>query len=204
MGFNNVLVSNQSSSLEDTNYKFGESHFYELGWTWKTRFNKEASKLYLKYGVSFLWNNLRPENNMYHVVNGDMTDLVVHTQKLSENRLRTVQMNFPIHVEWDFSRNGEYSNGSKRDRTNQSIRIGLGAFAGFKLGSRQHIEYTDGNGTKVEELQKDKFNMNVFNYGVSAYVAYRSTGLYVKYDLNPLFKNTEVRNVSLGIRFDFN
>lgn len=204
MGVNNVLVDNQSSSLENSNYKFWKSHFYEVGWTWKTRMDKEASKLYFKYGVSFLWNNLRPENNMYHVVNGDNTDLVVHSEKLDENRLRHVQMNFPVHFEWDFSRNGEYSDGTKRDRTNQSVRLGIGAFAGFKLGTRQYIEYSDINGVKVEVLQKDNFNMNVFNYGLSAYVAYQNTGFYVKYDMNSLFKNTEVKNISLGVRFDFN
>ena len=204
MGVNNVLVDGELSSLETSNYQFWQSHFYELGWTWKTRMDREASKLYFKYGVSFLWNNLRLENNMYHVVNGKMTDLVVHPKNLSENRLRHVQMNFPVHFEWDFSENGEYSDGHKRDRTNQSVRLGIGAFAGFKLGTRQYIEYADTNGTHVEELQKDNFNMNIFNYGVSAYLAYRSTGFYVKYDLNPLFKNTNVRNISMGIRFDFN
>ena len=48
-----------------------------------------------KYGISFLWNNLRLEDNMYHVVNGNKTDLVIHPENLSENRLRHVQMNFP-------------------------------------------------------------------------------------------------------------
>lgn len=204
MGVNNVLVDNQLSSLENSNYQFWQSHFYELGFSWKTRMDREASKLYFKYGISFLWNNLRLENNMYHVVNGNKTDLVIHPENLSENRLRHVQMNFPVHFEWDFSRDGEYSDGAKRDRTNQSVRLGIGAFAGFKLGTRQYIEYTNTNGTRVEELQKDNFNMNVFNYGVSAYLAYRSTGFYVKYDLNPLFKNTNVRNISMGIRFDLN
>lgn len=204
MGVNNVLVDNQLSSLENSNYQFWQSHFYELGFSWKTRMDREASKLYFKYGISFLWNNLRLENNRYHVVNGSTTDLVVHPENLSENRLRHVQMNFPVHFEWDFSRDGEYSDGHKRDRTNQSVRLGIGAFAGFKLGTRQYIEYTDTNGTRVEELQKDNFNMNIFNYGVSAYLAYRSTGFYVKYDLNPLFKNTNVRNISMGIRFDLN
>jgi hypothetical protein len=204
LGVNNVLVDHKAASLEDSNYQFWQSHFYELGWTWKTRMDRDASKLYFKYGVSFLWNNLRAKNNMYHVVNGDQTNLVVHPEKLNENRLRHVQMNFPMHFEWDFSRNGEYSDGTKRDRTNQSVRLGIGGFLGFKLGTRQYIEYTDSNDVKVEELQKDNFNMNILNYGLSAYIAYRNTGVYVKYDMNPLFKNTEVRNLSLGVRFDFN
>jgi len=204
MGVNNVLVDNQLSSLDNSNYKFWKSHFYELGWTWKTRFDKQASKLYLKYGVSFLWNNLRALDNKFHVVNGNTTDLVVHQNVLIESRLRHVQMTFPVHIEWDFSKNGEYSDGYKRDRTNRSIRLGIGAFAGFKLGTRQYLEFDDATGTRVEELQKASFNTNTLNYGISAYLAWRSTGVYVKYDLNPLFKDTEIRNLSMGIRFDIN
>lgn len=204
MGVNNVLIDHETSSLKGSDYKFWKSHFYELGWTWKTRMDREASKLYFKYGVSFLWNNLRLEDNKYHVVNGNQTDLVVHPENLDENRLRHVQMNFPMHFEWDFSRNGEYADGTKRDRTHRSLRIGLGGFVGFKLGTRQYIEYTDSNDVRVEEVQKDNFNMNIFNYGVSGYVAWRDVGFYVKYDLNPLFKNTKTRNLSLGVRLDLN
>lgn len=204
MGVNNVLVDGQLSSLDNSVYKFWQSHFYELGWTWKTRMSRQASKLYIKYGVSFLWNNLRALDNKKHVVNGDVTDLVVHPQELTESRLRHVQMTFPVHLEWDFSRNDEFSDGTFRDRTNNSVRFGVGAFFGFKLGTRQYLEYRDATGTKVEEVQKDDFNTNVLNYGVSSYLAWKSFGLYAKYDLNPLFKDTETRNFSMGIRFDFN
>lgn len=204
LGVNNVLVDNQLATLENSNYKFWQSHFYELGWTWKTRLSEPTSIWYIKYGMSFLWNNLRADNNMYHIKNGKKTDLVVHPENLSENRLRHVQMTFPFHFELDFSRNGEYGDGTKRDRTHRALRIGVGAFAGFKLGTRQYIEYKNTTDIKVKEVQKDNFNMNVFNYGVSAYAAYRSTGFYVKYDMNPLFKEQEIRNISLGIRFDLN
>lgn len=204
MGVNNVLVNDEVSSLNNSNYKFWQSHFYEIGWTWKTRFGRDASQLYFKYGASFLWNNLRPKNNQYHVVNGDKTELQQHSVSLIENRLRHVQMIFPFHIEWDLSRNGTYADGHPRDRTNKSIRMGLGAFFGFKLGSRQYLEYHNAQGVKVQELQKGDFNMNTLNYGLSAFFAYRGCGVYAKYDLNPLFKGTDVRNLSLGIRFDIN
>lgn len=45
--------------------------------------------------------------------------------------------------------------------------------------------------------------MNTVNYGLSTYLGYKSTSFYVKYDLNPLFIDTETRNISLGICFDF-
>ena len=204
MGVNNVLNNNDLSSLNNSEYKLWQSHFYELGWTWKTRFTKKPSQFYFKYGVSFLWNNLRLEENRIHVKNGNMTEIQTFGNKLSESRLRHVQMNFPVHLEWDFSKNKTYKDGRVRDRTSKSVRLGIGGFVGFKLGTRQYLEYHDTNNVSVEELQFNNFNMNTVNYGVSAYLGYRDTSFYVKYDLNPLFKNTETRNISMGIRLDLN
>ncbi|WP_200799189.1 hypothetical protein [Tenacibaculum agarivorans] len=204
LGVNNVLVNNDLGSLNDSNYEFWRSRFYELGFTWKTRFSKEPSKTYFKYGISFLWNNLRADNNRYHFVNGDQTDLVVDTNTLSESRLRHVQMIFPMHLEFDFTKNKKYPDGEVVDKTHKDVRIGLGGFFGFKLGTRQYLEFVDPQGVTVEEVQKNDFNTNVFNYGVSGFLAYKGIGLYAKYDLNPLFKNTDIRNFSLGVRFDIN
>lgn len=204
MGVNNVLVDNKFSSLNDSDYKFWQSHFYELGFTWKTRFSEEASKTYFKYGFSFLWNNLRAEDNKFHEINGNQTELNVSSNSLSESRLRHVQMTFPMHLEFDFSKNKKYSDGQIGDRTNKSVRFGIGGFFGFKLGTRQYLEYVNSEGVKVEEVQKSNFNMNTVNYGLSTYFGYRCLSLYVKYDLNPLFKNTDTRNISMGVRFDIN
>jgi len=66
------------------------------------------------------------------------------------------------------------------------------------------MKFRDANNIETEQLQYDNFNMNIFNYGLSSYIGYKATSFYVKYDLNPLFKNTETRNISMGIRFDFN
>jgi hypothetical protein len=202
MGINNTLTDNNLSTLGD-DYQTWRSRFYELGFTWKTRFTKEPSQLYFKYGVSFLWNNLRLKDNQEHVKNGDVTNIETRIDEmLTESRLRHVQMSFPVHLEWDFSNNKTYSDGRKRDVTNNSVRLGIGGFAGFKLGTRQYLEYKDSEGVEVESVQYDNFNMNVFNYGLSSYVGYKDVSFYVKYDLNPLFKNTETRNISMGIRLD--
>jgi len=202
-GLNNVLTNNQLNSLNNSEYKFWQSHFYEVGFTFKTRLTQKASKTYFKYGVSFLWNNLRAANNQYHVKAGNVTHLVAHPESLSENRLRHVQMTFPMHLEFDFSKDKIYKDGKTRDRTSESVRIGVGGFFGFKIGTRQYLEYKNAQGIKIEEIQKGNFNMNTLNYGLSAYIGYEETSLYVKYDMNPLFKDTQTRNISFGIRFDF-
>ena len=202
MGVNNTLVDNNLSTLGD-DYETWSSRFYELGFTWKTRFTKDPSHLYFKYGVSFLWNNLRLKDNQEHVKNGDVTNIETRIDEmLTESRLRHVQMNFPMHLEWDFSKNKTYSDGRKRDVSHNSVRLGVGGFVGFKLGTRQYLEYEDSEGVEVESVQYDNFNMNVFNYGLSSYIGYKDVSFYVKYDLNPLFKDTERRNISMGIRLD--
>ncbi|MEQ6123951.1 hypothetical protein AAON49_07120 [Pseudotenacibaculum sp. MALMAid0570] len=202
MGANNVLVDHKLSSLDGNPYKFWKSRFYEVGFTFKYRLTEKASQTYLKYGLSVLWNNLRPDGNQYHVVNGSQTELQTFPFSTSESRLRHVQMTFPMHLEFDFSKDREYDDGTFRDYRNRSIRFGIGGFVGFKMGTRQYLEYRNASGTKIEELQRGSFNTNIYNYGISTYLAYRSCGLYVKYDLNPLFKGTETRNISMGVRFD--
>jgi hypothetical protein len=202
LGVNNVLNDNDFSSLNNSEYEFWRSRFYEVGFTWKTRISKRPSQFYFKYGFSFLWNNLRLEDNRIHVKNDNITEIETFSNQLSESRLRHVQMNFPMHLEWDLSKNRVYNDGGISDRTNRAVRIGVGGFVGFKLGTRQYLEYVDADNIDIEEVQYDNFNMNTVNYGLSAYVGYKATSLYLKYDLNPLFKNTETRNISMGVRFD--
>ena len=204
LGANNVLENDKIASLNDSEYQFWRSRFYELGWSWKTRLTDNASQFYFKYGFSFLWNNLRLEGNRIHVKNGDFTEIEEFNDPLSESRLRHVQLTFPVFLEWDFSKNKVYESGFVRDRTHRGLRIGVGAFGGFKLGTRQYLEFRDSNGVDFEQIQYNNFNMNTINYGVSSYISYRTIGLYVKYDLNPLFQGTETRNISMGLRFDFN
>lgn len=204
MGVNNVIENDLFSSLDNSQYDFWRSHMYEVGWTWKSRFTRKPSKLYLKYGVSFLWNNLRAINNQFHEydVTTNQVSLVTHSENLTESRFRHSQVIFPIYLELDFSKNSYYSNGRSRDRRNNSFRVGFGGFAGFKLGVRQYLEYLDTNGHTKTEVVKDDFNTNIFNYGVGANIGYGSTSIFMKYDLNPLFKDSETRNISFGVRLE--
>ena len=69
----------------------------------------------------------------------------------------------------------------------------------------QILKY-DLDGHDVTVKEKGGFNTNDFIYGVSTYIGYKATSLYLKYDLNPLFKDNAVKqnNISLGVRFDLN
>ncbi len=200
-GLNNLVTD---KSIQNSDFRYLGSHFYELGLTYNNRILKNDNLLHAKYGLSVMYNNLRATNNRNFVVEGHQTNLEVNPVTQEDSRFRTVSVVLPLHLEIDFSGNGT-RDGRPFFKTHDSFRLGLGGYFGANVKSKQIIKYEDDD-YKSKERMKGDFNVTPFVYGVSAYVGYESTSLYLKYDLNPLFKDNAVKqnNVSLGVRFDFN
>jgi hypothetical protein len=201
MGLNNMMVDGK---LQDSNYSFIGSHFYEWGFTYNTRLMKNDNLLHAKYGLSLMYNNIRPTDNRNFVVNGDQTNLEVNTIKLDESRFRNVYIAVPVHLEFDFTKPKE-SNGKTYFRTHKSFRFGVGGYAGINIKSKQILKY-DQDDLDYKTTIKGDYNVNNFIYGLSSYVGYKEMSLYLKYDLNPLFQDNLIKenNISLGLRFDVN
>ena len=200
-GINNLVTD---GSVAHSDFRYWGSHFYEWGITYNTRILKNDNLLHLKYGVSVMYNNLRATNNRAFVVNGNQTNLEVSAINLEDSRFRNVYVVAPLHLEFDFSGN-KTKDGKSHFKTHQSIRLGIGGYAGARVKSKQILKYED-DGRDVTQRTRGNFNANDFIYGVSTYIGYKETSLYLKYDLNPLFSNnaTKQNNISLGVRFDFN
>jgi hypothetical protein len=198
-GLNN-LVTDKTVARSD--FRYWGSHFYEFGLTYNSRILKNNNLLHAKYGLSLMYNNLRPTENRTFVKNGDQTDLEVSPIHLEDSRFHNVYLVVPLHLEFDFSGN---KGDSKSFKMQQGFRLGLGGYAGLKVKSKQILDFEiDGN--DVKQRTKGDFNVNDFIYGASAYIGYRDTSLYVKYDISPLFSDNVIdqNNISLGVRFDFN
>lgn len=200
IGFNNAIIDGEK--FDDTPYKIGGSHFFELGWAWKTRVFKESNFLRIKYGVSMQFNGLKADDNMYFVQNGDVTSLEPHPFDVKKAKLNVTNLVFPVHFEIGPSSKKEYAT-HFRYSTHRQFKFGVGGYVGFKTGVYQKLKYKE-NGEKVKEKNKNSYNTSNTVYGLSSYLAWGHTALYVKYDLNTIFKNQAVdqRNISLGVRFD--
>lgn len=208
MGLNNAIP--ELKDIENSDFRVWGSHFYEWGVTYNSRLIKNHNLVHAKYGFSVMYNNLRPTDNRYFVKSGNQTYLATSNFDLEESRLRNVYLAAPFHLEFDFTPKKYSKDGTTSYfRTHESIRLGIGGYAGVRIKSKQllHIE-VDGDTEKTK--QKGDFNVSDFNYGLSTYIGYRATSLYFKYDMNPLFKkNSDINhvplnNVSFGIRWDFN
>lgn len=201
LGLNNVVTD---GSVENSDFKFAGSRFYEWGVSFNSRLFKNDNLLHLKYGASLMYNDLRPTDNRVFVENGNQTTLQTSAVNLQSSRFRNVYLVAPLYLEFDFTKKKE-KDGKTIFRTHQSVRLGIGGYAGIRIKSKQKIEY-EIDGIDYDEKAKGDFNASNFIYGLSTYIGYGQTSLYVKYDLNPLFKDNAIKqnNVSLGVRFDFN
>jgi hypothetical protein len=201
IGLNNVITD---GDLENSDFKFAGSRFYEWGFTYNTRIAEKSNLLHLKYGASLMYNDLRPTRNRVFVINGNQTSLQDSPIDLKSSRFRNVYLVAPLHLEFDFSKKTE-KDGKTIFNTHDNFRFGLGGYAGIRIKTKQKTEY------KVDDIDYDvkakgDFNTSNFIYGLSGYIGYKETSLYIKYDLNPLFKDNAIKqnNVSLGLRFDLN
>lgn len=200
-GVNNLVTDGKVS---DSDYRYLGSHFYEWGITSNTRILEKSNLLHVKYGLSLMYNNLRPTDDRIFVKNGEQTTLETSAINLKDSRFRNVNLVVPVYFEFDFSKN-QTKDDKPFFKSHQSVRLGLGGYAGARLKSKQILKFEDDD-QKTRVRTRGDFNASDFVYGVGAYIGYKETSLYIKYDLNPLFQNNAIdqNNISLGLRFDFN
>lgn len=201
-GFNNVLLDGSLASLDDSPYPIWNSNYFEMGHHFKTALNKESSLVNFTYGYVLQWRELKLFDNQYHVDNGDYTVIAINTENdLKKSKLRNTSIVIPIGFEFDFSGKKEVD-GKIIPLRNEGFKFGMEAFGGFRINSKQIIKYDQPRDQKKEKINGD-YNMNNLIYGLQGYVGYKDYALILKYDINPLFKNTDTQNVALGLRFEF-
>ncbi len=199
LGANNAIIDGKD--IGDT-YSVLGSGFVELGLSWKTRLFKESNAVRLKYGLSFQWNKFTPKDDKYFVQNDNVTTLEEFPNDLREAEFRVSTLVVPVHFEFGPSRKIDYDT-HFRYSTRRQLKFGIGGYAGFNIGTQQKLRYKE-DGDRVKQKIKRSYNTSDFIYGLSAYVGIDEVSLYMKYDLNPVFKDQAVdqHNISLGLRLD--
>lgn len=201
-GINNLATD---GVIDNSDFSISKSQFFEWGSTYNTRILKNDNLLHLKYGYSVMYNNISATDNRYFVsASNGQTSLATFPYELKEARFKNVYVVLPLHLEFDFSGN-KSSKGNTGFSTHKGVRFGIGGYGGLRIKSKQKLFYnSDDDNVRIKN--KGDFNANDFVYGLSTYLGYKETSLYLKYDLNPLFESNTINqnNISLGVRFDFN
>ncbi len=201
----NNLVTNGAVANSDFNYN--RSFFMEWGISFNTRVFKNNNIYHFKYGLTGVYNMLTPTDNRYFVDNNGQTTLETYPTELCQKNsyFKNVFVTIPLFLEFDFSKKEYDRNNNRIFKIEKGFRFGVGGFIGYNTNSKQFLSY-EVNGYEINERHKGNWNVPDWNYGLSTYFGYKATSLYLKYDLNPMFKNNNVKqnNISLGIRWDWN
>jgi len=87
----------------------------------------------------------------------------------------------------------------------RAFRIGLGGYAGYRIGAHAKYKYDDAEGDKQKEKIKDNWFINPFRYGVRATVGWDFFDLFFNYDLTELFEDDvnapRLNPVTFGVIF---
>lgn len=198
-GFN---MASLDGSFKDSPYINFGAFFTEFGWSWRTRVFEKSNFMRFHYGLSLQNNPLEYKySENYVVINGEST-LQEFDFPLTSGRLKRTNLVVPIYFEFGPSKVTTTKN-SIRYSLKKQFRIGIGAYAGINLSTKQKLKYFD-NDIRTKVKQINGFNTEKSIYGLNAYIGFDDFLVYMKYDLNPIFQDTEIkqRNFSIGFRSD--
>lgn len=189
-GVGNVATDNMFANSE---FGYMRSNYVEWGIAFRTPFSKTDNKWGIRYGLSFKYNGLATTDNKEFTLNGDQTLTAVSDKNLRKGYayLRNTYISIPFSL--DFSTATKTYNAANRKFVkSQGYSFGVGGYIGYNINSKQHLRYNDEKGYKIYEQQKGDWNVNDFQYGLTAYVGKDRFKIVAKYDLSPVFSNNTV------------
>jgi len=191
LGMNNYLEDGESPSSNNAPYavKPWGSWYFAINSIHK---NHIAGRLSLESGFGVSWYNFKFEDASLRLNKTD-TDLQFVNgigDSFKKSKLTASFLNVSLVPVFDFG-----------SRENKGIRIGIGGYGGYRLGSRTKYVYKQ-DGNREKDKDRGNFYLNNWRYGVRLQLGLKGTDLFINYDVNELFNTgraPELNAFSFGI-----
>ncbi len=209
LGTNNYLEEGSFPDNDGAPYAVRPwgSWYIALGWT---RTHEVAGPLFFEWGSSFSWYNFKFENEQVNLVKGPETVefAILPTEIEGKKSKLTVS-----HINISFVPLLDFSRGKRKVKSlegpgvrienykQQGFRVGLGMYAGYRLGSHTKFRFKE-NGKTDKVKEHDNFFLNNWRYGLKFRVGIKDLDLFFNYDLNELFssgRGPELNAFSFGL-----
>ena len=209
IGMNNYLENGDFPDANAAPYAVRPwgSWYVGLGWS---RSNYLSKSFLIEWGGLFSWYNFKLEDDNIVINKGpDMVEFVPLPSEFNgkKSKLTTSYFNVSVVPMFDFSGNKRkvksLESGSVKieNYKKQGFKIGIGAYAGYRLGSHSKIKFKE-NGDTDKDKEHSSFYLQNFRYGLRARIGIKSLDLFFNYDLNELFeegRGPELNAFSFGI-----
>lgn len=163
-----------------------------------------TNNFYVEWALGVSWNIFRFQNDNTIVVKDDegvSFEEDFRDVSFIKSKLGVTYLNVSAVPMFSF---GE-DRGGRRWRTyNSGFRLGVGPYAGYRIGSWARQVYKDEDGDRQRERNRDNFYLNNFRYGLRMQIGVRSADFFINYDMNELFatgKGPKLNAFSFGVTF---
>lgn len=200
-----------SSYLEDGKFpdEAGKAYAIRPWGSWHLGLNSVqrtavTNSFYVEWALGVSWNIFAFQNDNTLVVKED--DGVAFEEDFRDvsfikSKFGVTYLNVSAVPMFSF---GDERGGRKWRTYNSGFRIGVGPYAGYRIGSWARQVYKDEDGDRQRERTRDNFYLNNFRYGVRLQVGVRSADFFINYDMNDLFasgKGPTLNALSFGVTF---
>jgi hypothetical protein len=163
---------------------------------------------FINWGYGVNWYNWKFENRNTRLVKEENEVLFQEDNSVDglKSKLTSSFINFEFIPTIDFSsgkrnvKTIQHGNVKVTRYKETGLRLGLGPYVGYRLGSKTKIVYKV-NGDKKKDKDHDNFYLNNLRYGLRAQVGYNRTDFFINYDLNNVFsdgKGPALNAISFG------
>ncbi|EJF11624.1 outer membrane beta-barrel protein [Pontibacter sp. BAB1700] len=191
LGLNNFLNTN---SQQVPDLKPLGSRYVSINWHLNSQIGGRKSPLYLVSGLEFAFNNYMFDRNF--VIEEDVNDVTFFRREMEINydkvKLTHSSVNVPLMPMLKF----------KRQNGKEGFKLGAGPFVGYRLGAHSKFKFEDSGRTQKEKV-RSSYNLSDFQYGLTGVIGYGNLDLFVKYNMNDLFKDNrgpDANVISFGLR----
>jgi len=190
LGLNNFVNSDVNSLVD---LKPLGSRYVSLNLHLNSQIGGRKSPLHLISGLEFSFNNYMFDDNVF-VENIENFTYFNNTGDINydKSKLTHSAINIPLMPVLQFN----------RENGKDGFIIGAGGFVGYGLGSHVKLKYDEDGQTQKDKI-RDNFNLSNFQYGLEGVLGYGSVNLFVKYNMNDLFKENrgpQANVISFGLR----
>ncbi|MEK6481866.1 hypothetical protein WJR50_30265 [Catalinimonas sp. 4WD22] len=203
-GLNNYLNDGKFPSDENALYAVNPivSWYVALGGMNSTHI---AGPLSLDWGANISWYNFKFENERARIEKLDDGVLFYEdpTPDISpiKSKLVVPYLNVSLVPMFIFGKRKSSDWEPFSYHENDGFRIGLGVYAGYRLGPHSKAVFKD-DGDRRRDKEWNSFYLNSWRYGTRLQMGFKSVDLFANYDLNDLFvegRGPQLNAFSFGI-----
>ncbi len=208
IGVNNFLEGSDFPS-GSANYSVKPFGSWYVGLSSIRRTHVGKGPLFIEWGGTLHWYNFKMDNPDIQILKTENgTEFLEPAAGVSgiKSKLTASYLSVSLVPVLDFShgtrkvKRYEASGISISKYKKQGVRIGVGGYAGYRLGSHTKYRFKQ-DGDKDRDKSRGNFNLNNFRYGVRGQIGYKGMDLFINYDINELFnsgKGPKLNAVSFG------